>query len=65
MSPQQIFEPERIDERRRAVGLETPYSEVIESHNRAVRESNEKPPADFGERQRKFEEWARRIGWRD
>ena len=65
MSSQQIFEPEKIDERRRAVGLETPYSEVIEVHNRTVRESNEKPPADSGERQRKFEEWARRIGWRD
>jgi hypothetical protein len=64
MSPKQIFEPEKIDERRAAVGLETPYSEYIKAHNEAVRKSNEKPPVNFDERQRKFEEWAHKTGWR-
>jgi hypothetical protein len=65
MSANEIFEPERIDERRAAIGLETPYSEIIKTHNEAVRKTNEKPPADLRERQREFEAWARRIGWRE
>jgi hypothetical protein len=65
MSPNEIFEPEKIDERRAAVGLETPYSEYIKAHNEAVKKSNEKPPDNLDERQRAFEEWARKTGWRD
>lgn len=65
MSPNEIFEPEKIDERRAAAGLETPYSEYIKAHNEAVRKSNEKPPDNLDERQRAFEEWARAVGWRD
>lgn len=65
MSPNEIFEPEKIDERRSAVGLETPYSEYIKAHNEAVRKSNEKPPGNLDERRRAFEEWARKTGWRD
>ncbi|HEX9929339.1 MAG TPA: DUF6624 domain-containing protein [Pyrinomonadaceae bacterium] len=65
MSPNEIFEPEKIDERRAAVGLETPYSEYIKVHNEAVRKSNEKPPDNLDERRRAFEEWARKTGWRD
>jgi hypothetical protein len=65
MSPNEIFEPEKIDERRAAVGLETPYSAYIKAHNEAVRKSNEKPPDNLDERQRAFEEWARKTGWRD
>lgn len=64
MSPGDIFEAEKIDERRRAVGLETPYSEVIKAHSEAARQSNEKPPDNQDERQRKFEKWARETGWR-
>jgi hypothetical protein len=65
MSPLQIFEPEKINERRAAIGLEIPYSEVIKAHNEAVRETNEKPPEDYNERQSRFEEWTRKTGWRD
>ncbi|HEX8195339.1 MAG TPA: DUF6624 domain-containing protein [Pyrinomonadaceae bacterium] len=65
MSPNEIFEPEKIDERRAAVGLETPYSEYIKAHNEAIRKSNEQPPDNLDERRRAFEEWARKTGWRD
>ena len=65
LSANEIFEPEKIDERRAAVGLETPYSEYIKAHNEAVKKSNEKPPDNLDERQRAFEEWARKTGWRD
>ena len=64
MSPQEILQPENIDERRAEAGLEVPYSKVIKAHREATRKSNEKPPANFGERQKEFEEWARRTGWR-
>jgi hypothetical protein len=64
MSPNEIVEPEKIDERRAAVGLEVPYSEVVKGHNEAVRKTNEKPPVNYDERQREFEEWARKTGWR-
>lgn len=65
LSANEILEPEKIDERRAAVGLETPYSEYIKAHNEAVRKSNEKPPDNLDERRRAFEEWARKTGWRD
>ncbi len=65
MSPNEIFDPEKIDERRAAVGLETHYSEYIKAHNEAAKKSNEKPPDNLDERQRAFEEWARKTGWRD
>jgi hypothetical protein len=65
MSPNEIFEPEKIDERRAAVNLEVPYSEVVKAHTEAVRKTNEKPPGNYDERQRGFEEWTRKTGWRD
>lgn len=65
MSPHEIFEPEKLDERRAAVGLETPYSEIIKAHNAAVKKSNEIAPADFAKREQEFVEWARRVGWRE
>ena len=65
VSPHEIFEPEKIDERRASVGLEVPYSEVIKQHNQAVKKSNETAPQDLAARQRNFLEWARRVGWRD
>ncbi|MDQ4122725.1 MAG: hypothetical protein M3209_14905 [Acidobacteriota bacterium] len=65
MSPLPIFEPEKIDERRISVNLSVPYSEVLEKHRQFAETSNEKPPANFDERQREFEEWAHKVGWRD
>lgn len=63
--PNEIFEPENIDARRAKVGLETPYSEVVKVHSETVKNFNEMPPQDFDKRQRDYEEWARKTGWRD
>jgi hypothetical protein len=65
MSPNEIFEPENIDERRAAIGLAVPYSEYIKEHNEAVRKAGEPVPQDLEKREREFLEWARRVGWRD
>lgn len=65
MSPLPIFEPKKIDERRASVGLTAPYSEILEKNREHAKKSNEKPPADYNERQRDFIEWARKTGWRD
>lgn len=64
MSPNEIFEPEKIDERRARAGLSVPYSEYIKEHNEAVKKSGETAPPDHAARQREFEEWARKVGWR-
>lgn len=64
MSAGEIYEPEKIDERRAAVGLSVPYSEYIKLHNEAVRRGGEPAPQDLVRREREFIEWARRTGWR-
>lgn len=64
MSAREIFEPEKIDERRAAVGLFVPYAEHVEQHNAAVRASGEIAPQDLEKRQREFETWAKTVGWR-
>ncbi len=62
--PWTIEDVEGVDERRRAVGL-PPLAE----NTRRICEGNaregEKPPPDWKERRRKFEEWARSVGWRE
>lgn len=65
MSAGEIFEPEKIDERRASVGLSVPYSEHIKLHNEAVRSGGEPVPQDLARREREFIAWARRTGWRD
>lgn len=65
MSPGEIFEPEKIDERRAAAGLSVPYTEHIKLHNNAVRQGGDPVPQDLARREQEFIEWARRTGWRD
>lgn len=65
MSPNEIFEPEKINERRAAMGLAVPYSEYIKKHNEAVRKAGEPAPTDLEKREREYLQWARRVGWRE
>lgn len=61
ISPLPIENAERVNERRRVIGLDT-----IEQRTRVMRaqEGETLPPFDYDARQREFEEWARRVGWR-
>ena len=64
LSPYPIEDPDRVDERRRAVGLPP-----LEQNTRRIRaEMRENPvarPQDYAERQRAQREWARSVGWRE
>jgi hypothetical protein len=61
MSPLPIADRENVDERRRAVGLDS-----LAERTAAIRASlaGEKCPADLASRRRDAEEWAFRVGWR-
>jgi len=64
MSPLPIDAPERVDERRRAVGL-GPLAEDTRRRREHVAQSGEKAPADWAAREREKAEWYRCRGWRD
>lgn len=60
----EIFEPEKLDERRAAAGLSVPYADQVEKQRQAIKNSNELPPKDFAKRQQEFLEWTQKVGWR-
>jgi len=60
MSPQPIEDEEHVDERRHAIGL----IPLAENTTRMRAGMEEAPPRDWRERQREFEDWARKTGWR-
>jgi hypothetical protein len=58
--PYEIEEPEKVDERRRAVGLES----LAERLGRA--EWSEPPtPETRARREREYQQWLRKVGWRE
>ena len=61
MSPRPIADPERVDERRAAVGL-PPLAAAIASQREQT--AGQPKPVDYFARQREIEEWARSVGWR-
>jgi hypothetical protein len=64
MSPCEIEDPQKVDERRRSVGLPS-LAESVRRQRAAAMESNERPPADRHARRKQMEEWARSVGWRE
>lgn len=52
-----------VDKRRAAVGL-PPLTEKITDMRRRAAAEGEKPPADLKERNKKAEQWAKKVGWR-
>jgi hypothetical protein len=61
--PFPIEDEANVDGRRRSVGLGPLAADVRCQRENMAREL-EKPPGDWVERQRRFEEWARSVGWR-
>jgi hypothetical protein len=61
LQPYPIADPEHVNERRRAIGLNT-----IEERTREMRagEQPEPNPAAWAEYERQLQEWLRRVGWR-
>lgn len=58
-----IEDPAGVDDRRRAVGLNTLEERTAELREQAAREKIE-PLADREAHQREYETWLRRVGWR-
>ncbi len=63
LAPWTIEDEEGVDERRRAVGL-PPLAENTRRIREETERGGEKRPQDWKERQRKFEQWAGAVGWR-
>ena len=63
LSPGQVEDPERLAQRRRAVGLPPLAEQVDEARNRAAAEG-QRPPADYRAYASARDEWAAGVGWR-
>jgi Kdo2-lipid IVA lauroyltransferase/acyltransferase len=63
LSPGPVEEEGSVDARRAELGL-PPLAEALRQANEGPREPYDLPPADWSARQRAFEAWARRVGWR-
>ena len=55
---------EKVNQRRKAIGLNTVEEQTEIIRTRAQHE-NETPPADFVKRKKEMEEWRRLVGWVD
>jgi len=63
LSPGDVEDPQRLDERRRAVGLPPLAEQMREVRARATSEGD-RPPADYEAYARARDEWAVSVGWR-
>ncbi len=57
--PWPIADESAVDERRRSVGLPP-----LEENTRRMRRDTPRPPSGWHGRRRKFDEWAKSVGWR-
>lgn len=63
LSPLPIEDEDRVDDRRREVGLGPLAREIERMRERAAGEGAG-PPGDWRTRQKEIEEWRRQVGWR-
>ena len=63
LSPCAMEDPQRLDERRRAVGLPPLAEQMEEARTRATSEGD-RPPADYEAYAKARDEWAATVGWR-
>jgi hypothetical protein len=63
LSPMPIEDPDKVDERRRSVGLPS-LAETAGEHRAAAAANGERPPTDWPAYRRRMEQWLREVGWR-
>lgn len=63
LSPGDVEEPRRLDERRRAIELPPLAEQMEEARTRATSEGDQ-PPADYEAYATARDEWAASVGWR-
>lgn len=62
MNPYQYDDLEKVNQRRKTLGLNSLEEQTEIIRKLAVAE-NEKPPADMKERAKQFDEWRKKAGW--
>ena len=62
MSPQAFDDLTKVNQRRKAIGLNTLEEQTQVIRARVARE-RQKPPEDSEKRKRDFEEWRKKVGW--
>lgn len=62
LSPNSYDNLIKVNERRKAIGLNT-LEEQTEIMRRQAEKDNQSPPKDFEKRKREIEEWKRNVGW--
>jgi hypothetical protein len=62
LSPNLFDHVTKVNERRKAIGLNT-LEEQTEIIRKQVKNENQSPPADFEKRKKEIEEWKKTVGW--
>lgn len=62
LSPQPFDDIEKVNERRKSIGLNSLEERTKEIRQQAIAE-NQKPPANFTEKAKQFNEWRKKVGW--
>ncbi len=62
MNPSPFDNLEKVNQRRKAIGLNSLEEQTQIMRKRAISE-NQKPPADKTARAKQFEEWRKKVGW--
>ena len=63
LTPGDIEDPDRVDERRRAIGL-PPLAEQMEDARTRATSEGDRSPADYEAYAKARDEWAASVGWR-
>lgn len=62
MRPQAYDDLSAVNRRRKSIGLNT-LEEQTELLSRRTEQENERPPEDWGKRQKEMTDWRRKVGW--
>ena len=62
MSPQYIEDLAKVNQRRKAIGLNSLEEQTALMRAR-IKKENQSPPADLVERKREMEQWKKSVGW--
>jgi hypothetical protein len=62
MNPNQIDDMAKVNQRRKALGLNTLEEQIKIMANR-VKDENQRPPKDLEERKREYDRWRKSVGW--
>lgn len=62
MSPVKIDNYEKVNERRKAIGLNS-LEDQIQVIRERIKTENQRPPKDYEERKREYDNWRKSVGW--